>query len=90
MSREYAPGEYKGTAVNLADLRRKEGREKLVGKRIGYDRKGSCLMNFGLVTAVLGTSLEVNGNVIDRNQFTQIVILDDQGSTPPERSEVSA
>ncbi len=77
--RQFAPGEYKGARVHLPDLKRKNEREKLIGKRIGFDRRGSCMLGYGLVTGVVGKALEVNGNPMDLCCFDQIVVLDDQG-----------
>jgi ribosomal protein L35AE/L33A len=75
--RKYAPGEYKGTRVDLKSLKRKQEREKLVGKRIGYDQYGSCMMHYGRVTGTWGRSLFVDGSPMDLYEFEQIVILDD-------------
>lgn len=77
--RQYLPGEYKGARVYLPVLRSKAEREKLIGKRIGYDRRGSCMLGYGRVTGVVGNGLEVNGSHMDLCEFDQIVVLDDQG-----------
>lgn len=76
---KFAPGKYTGTTVDLKSLKRKAEREKLVGKSIGYDLRGSYLMNYGTVTGLVGRSLEVNGNVRDLHEFDQIVVLHDRG-----------
>lgn len=77
--REFAPGVYAGEKLFLPDLKRKAERKKLIGKRIGYDQRGSCMMHYGWVTGEFPRALEVNGSVMDLCQFDQIVILADQG-----------
>lgn len=77
--RQFAPGEYKGTKFDLHGLKRKAERETLLGKRIGYDRRGSCMLHYGRVTGLSGRGLEVDGSAMDANDFEQIVVLDDQG-----------
>lgn len=45
--RQFAPSKFDG---ERAELRTKAQRKALVGKRIGYDLRGSCMSHFGRVT----------------------------------------
>lgn len=78
--RTFAPGVYEGKAIYLPSLRQKKFREGLIGKRIGYDLRGSCLMAHARVTGVCGQELVLNNSdYVHRDRFTQLVILDEQG-----------
>lgn len=73
--RQYAPGEYKGERVDYstAALRR-----ALIGKRIGFDTKQSCMLGYGRVTDASGRNIEIDHNWYYVNDITQIVVLADQ------------
>ena len=75
--RQFAPGEYEGTKVSV---RYAAERRALIGKRIGYDERGSCMKHYGRVTAVIGREIEINGDrLLHYDRFEQVVVLTDQG-----------
>lgn len=74
--REYAPSEFDG---ERAGIRRKADREKLVGKRVGYDLRGSSMSHVGRVTGPGGRgTIEIGGGLMDVSEITQLVVLNDQ------------
>lgn len=75
--RQFAPGEYEGTRVSVRTIKE---RRALLGKRIGYDERGSCMKHYGRVTAVYRTEIEIDGGSIKHyDVFEQVVVLTDQG-----------
>lgn len=74
--REYAASEFDGTP---AGVRRKADREKLIGKRVGYDLKGSSFSNVGRVTGAGGRgTIEIDEGLVALTDITQLVVLNDQ------------
>lgn len=74
--RQFAPGDYDGKQVGFKTAAE---RKALIGKRIGFDLRGSCMKHYGTVIAVHGREIELENSIIDCSQFEQIVILHDQG-----------
>lgn len=75
MSRKFAPGEYDGERVEFATAAQ---RRALIGKKIGYDTRRSCMKGFGTVTDAHGRSIEINHNWYDKRDIEQIVVLSNQ------------
>lgn len=70
--RQFAPGEYGGTKVEFDTAAK---RRALIGKRIGYDVRGSCLLHRGTVTDAARRSIEIDGNWYDVPQIEKIEVL---------------
>lgn len=74
--RTFAPSEFDGTP---AGIRRKADREKLIGKRVGYDLERSCMSHVGVVTGAGGRgTIEIGHNAVALTSITQMVVLNDQ------------
>lgn len=74
--RTFAPSEFDGVS---AGIRRKADREKLIGKRVGYDLKGSSFSNVGQVTGAGGRgTIEIDEGLVALTDITQLVVLNDQ------------
>lgn len=54
----------------------------LIGKRIGYDLRSSCLAHYGTVTGQSRGALEIDGDPISISSIQQVVVLTNQGGTP--------
>lgn len=79
--RKYALSDYPGTRLSISELKRKAERQKLIGKRIGFDLASSCMSHIGTVTGSIGREIEIDGNLYSLDEFQQISLLHDQESS---------
>lgn len=78
--RQFAPSSFDGEKV---ELRTKAQRKVLLGKRIGYDLRGSCMSHYGRITGEGSRyEIEIDGSLTNISSLEQVVVLRDQKETP--------
>lgn len=80
--RTYELSKFDGERIALSDLRKKPKRKALVGKRIGYDLRGSFMAHKGTITGEGNRyEIEIDGNMRSIAGLEQVVVLREQGET---------
>jgi len=70
--RQYAPGQYGGIPAPFSTIKE---RRALIGKRVGYDRRGSIMLNRGTVTDAEGRNIKIDDSWFDKNEIEKIEVL---------------
>lgn len=73
MFRQYELSKFNGTKVNFKTMAQ---RRELIGKRVGYDLRGSCMSHYGEVTGTERGEIYIDGNPVNVGSIEQLCVLD--------------